>query len=266
MEGTATMSVDTTRQPDNATNRQERVPAVEAQAVHKIFDTGAVRVHALKGIDFTVYPGEMVAVMGASGSGKTTLLNCLSGLDTVTEGVVKIEGTDLADLADDERTDYRANNMGFIFQTFNLLPVLTAVENVELPLVVSGTRPSIAREKAMAMLAQVGLTDWASHKPAELSGGQRQRVTVARALVNDPAIVWADEPTGALDSENASEIMHLMRDLNRRNGQTFLLVTHDPRVAAVCERLVRMKDGEIISDEEARGVFAGSEFAESFTK
>ncbi|HLT19960.1 MAG TPA: ABC transporter ATP-binding protein [Thermomicrobiales bacterium] len=258
------MSVDTSRQTATTIEQQGRTPAVEAIGVHKIFDTGAVRVHALRGIDFRVYPGEMVAVMGASGSGKTTLLNCLSGLDTVTEGVVRINGTDLADLADDERTDYRAKNMGFIFQTFNLLPVLTAVENVELPLVVSGTRPSVAREKAMAMLEQVGLADWANHKPAELSGGQRQRVTVARALVNEPAIVWADEPTGALDSENASEIMNLMRDLNRRNGQTFLIVTHDPRVAAVCERLVRMRDGEIISDEPAREAFAGSEFAESY--
>lgn len=242
------------------------MPAVEAIGVHKIFDTGAVRVHALKGINFTVYPGEMVAVMGASGSGKTTLLNCLSGLDTVTEGIVRINGTALADLPDDERTNYRANNMGFIFQTFNLLPVLTAVENVELPLVVSGTKPSIAREKALAMLEQVGLADWANHKPAELSGGQRQRVTVARALVNNPAIIWADEPTGALDSENAADVMHLMKELNQRNGQTFLIVTHDPRVAAVCERLVRMKDGEILSDEPARNAFAGRDFAESFSQ
>ena len=255
------MSVETTQQSTPGTDQTEAVPAIEAVGVHKIFANGDIRVHALRGIDFVVSQGEMVAVMGASGSGKTTLLNCLSGLDTVTEGLVKINGTNLADLPDDERTNYRANNMGFIFQTFNLLPVLSAVENVELPLVVSGTKPSVAREQAMAMLDQVGLRDWSHHKPAELSGGQRQRVTVARALVNEPAIIWADEPTGSLDSENASEVMDLMRELNQKNGQTFLIVTHDPRVAGVCARLVQMKDGEIISDEPAEARSAESSYA-----
>lgn len=230
-------------------------PAVSALGVHKIFSTGHVRVHALRGVDFEVNKGEMVAIMGASGSGKTTMLNCFSGLDTVTEGEVFVDGHNLADLSDNQRTDYRARNMGFIFQTFNLLPVLSAVENVELPLIVSGTKPKQARQKALAMLEQVGLSDWANHKPAELSGGQRQRVTISRALVNEPAIVWADEPTGALDSETADDIMALLSDLNRRNGQTFVLVTHDPRVAARCERLVRVRDGEIVADgpiDEAR--------------
>ncbi|MEZ4522191.1 MAG: ABC transporter ATP-binding protein [Thermomicrobiales bacterium] len=259
------MSVETSqRQPQN-TERSTRHAAIEATSVHKIYDTGAVRVHALKDVSFVVNPGEMVAVMGASGSGKTTLLNCLSGLDTVSEGTVKINGTDLADMTDNERTDYRAKSMGFIFQTFNLLPVLSSVENVELPLVVSGVKPSAAREKAIAMLDQVGLRNWAGHKPAELSGGQRQRVTVARSLVNEPAIIWADEPTGSLDSENAAEIMHLMRELNERNNQTFVIVTHDPRVAGVCKRLVRMSDGEIISDEPVAKSFKGDSFAEEFT-
>lgn len=253
------MSTEATEQVQQDTTTQTRAPAIETLDVHKIYDTGSVKVHALRGIDFTVQRGEMVAVMGPSGCGKTTLLNCLSGLDTVTSGVVKIDGTDLADLSDNQRTDYRANNMGFIFQTFNLLPVLTAVENVELPLVVSGTRPKVAREKALAMLNRVGLTEWAHHKPAELSGGQQQRVTMARALVNDPAIVWGDEPTGSLDSETASSIMALIRELNERNQQTFVLVTHDPRVAASCRRLIRMKDGEIISDEPVAQAFAGDD-------
>ncbi len=259
------MSVDTTVRSNAESNATTTGPAIEAIGVHKIFANGNIRVHALRGIDFVVHPGEMVAVMGASGSGKTTLLNCLSGLDTVTEGVVKIDGTNLADLPDNERTNYRAHNMGFIFQTFNLLPVLNAVENVELPLVVSGTRPSVARERALAILDIVGLSDWARHKPAELSGGQRQRVTVARALVNNPAIVWADEPTGSLDSENAAEIMELMRELNVKNGQTFLIVTHDPRVASACERLVRMKDGEVISDETESHATADKKFADAFS-
>ncbi len=260
------MSVETTKRHTTEAGQSNKPAAIEANGVHKVYDTGAVRVHALRGINFEVKPGEMVAVMGASGSGKTTLLNCLSGLDTVTEGVVKINGTDLADMTDNERTDYRASNMGFIFQTFNLLPVLSSVENVELPLVVSGVKPSDAREKALEMLDRVGLRDWAGHKPAELSGGQRQRVTVARSLVNEPAIIWADEPTGSLDSENAAEIMHLMRRLNEKNGLTFVIVTHDPRVASVCRRLVRMSDGEIISDEPVESAFDEDGFAAQFAE
>jgi putative ABC transport system ATP-binding protein len=184
--------------------------------------------------------------MGPSGCGKTTLLNCLSGLDVVDEGEILIAGADLSRLSDNKRTDFRARQMGFIFQFYNLLPVLSAVENVELPLLVSGTKPKEARERALAALEQVGLTEWAGHRPAELSGGQRQRVTVARALVNQPAIVWGDEPTGDLDSQNAAEIMALMRELNRRNGQTFVLVTHDPTIGAACDRIIRMQDGRII--------------------
>jgi len=258
------MSVDTSPRPTENLSEASRPPAIEAVGVHKIYATGAVRVHALNNVNFAVMPGELVAVMGASGSGKTTLLNCLSGLDTISEGVVRINGTDMADLSDNDRTDYRAHNMGFIFQTFNLLPVLSAVENVELPLVVSGTKPALAREKALAMLEEVGLREWANHKPSELSGGQQQRVTVARALVNEPAIMWGDEPTGALDSETAATVMTLLRDLNERTGQTMLLVTHDPRVAATCRRLVRMKDGEIISDEPVAGSFKESAVLEAF--
>jgi putative ABC transport system ATP-binding protein len=217
-----------------------------AQQVVKTYDTGTTKVQALRGIDFSVERGEMVAVMGPSGCGKTTLLNCLSGLDDVDSGKIFLERQDLARMKDKRRTEYRARRMGFIFQVYNLLPVLSAVENVELPLLVSGVKPSVAREKANIALETVGLTQWADHRPAELSGGQRQRTTIARSLVNDPAIVWADEPTGALDSRTANEIMDLMRELNISKQLTFVLVTHDPGIGAACDRIVRMRDGQIV--------------------
>ena len=223
---------------------------IAARGVAKTYDTGKVRVPALRGVDLTVHRGEMIAIMGPSGCGKTTLLNCLSGLDTVDTGTIAIAGTELARLSDNARTDFRARQMGFVFQFYNLLPVLSAVENVELPLLVSGIKPKEARARAMQVLDQVGLSEWAGHKPAELSGGQRQRVTIARALVNGPAIVWADEPTGDLDSETADEVLTLMRQLNERNHQTFVLVTHDPRIGALCDRIVRMRDGQIISTND----------------
>jgi putative ABC transport system ATP-binding protein len=219
---------------------------INAQGVVKVYDTGTSRIEALGGIDFAVERGEMVAVMGPSGCGKTTLLNCLSGLDNIDSGQIWLENKDLAEMKDKVRTDYRARRMGFVFQVYNLLPVLSAVENIELPLLVSGVKPKVAREKAERALATVGLTEWADHRPAELSGGQRQRVTIARALVNDPAIIWADEPTGALDSKTANEIMDLMRELNQQNGLTFVLVTHDAGVGERCDRIVRMRDGHII--------------------
>ena len=219
---------------------------VESHGVTKTYHTGSDQITALRGVDFHVARGEMVAVMGPSGCGKTTLLNCLSGLDSIDDGRVMIEGTDLAQLKDRQRTSYRARRMGFIFQVYNLLPVLSAIENVELPLLVSGVRPGQARAESLAALDTVGLANWAKHRPAELSGGQRQRVTIARALVNNPAIIWADEPTGALDSKTAAEIMALMRTLNRAQGATFVLVTHDPGVGAQCDRIVRMHDGQVI--------------------
>jgi len=232
----------------------EAAPIVEARGVDRLYDTGKVQVQALRGVSFTVPRGEMVAIMGPSGSGKTTLLNCLSGLDRIDAGEVLIEGVPLSSMSDEERTDYRALRMGFVFQFYNLMPVLTAVENVELPLLVARVPAKEARAKALDALDLVGLREWDSHVPDELSGGQRQRATIARALVNNPAIVWADEPTGDLDSENAQEIVALMRRLNREQGLTFLIVTHDISVGRSTDRIVRMVDGEIVGEQllEAR--------------
>ena len=219
---------------------------IEAQQVKKIYRSGQLRVEALNGIDMAVEAGEMVAIMGPSGCGKTTLLNCLSGLDTIDEGNIFIQGDNLRELSDNERTTYRARHMGFIFQDFNLLPVLSAVENVELPTLIARVPAKKARRRALEMLERVGLLDRARHRPAELSGGQRQRVTIARALTNDPAIVWADEPTGNLDSENAQEILDLLCRLNREHGQTFVIVTHAIEVGNLANRIITMRDGQIV--------------------
>jgi ABC-type lipoprotein export system ATPase subunit len=235
-------------------------PIIEARAVLKTYETGKVRVAALKGIDLAVARGEMVAIMGPSGCGKTTLLNCLSGLDSVDGGEIVIEGTPLQAMSDRDRTDYRARRMGFVFQFYNLIPVLTAVENVELPLLISRVAAGEARERALGALALVGLGDRAGHVPDELSGGERQRVTIARSLVNDPAIVWADEPTGDLDSENAAEIVELMRRLNVERGLTFLIVTHDISVGRKTDRIIRMLDGRVVEEQrplEVPHVLAG---------
>ena len=219
---------------------------IQAKNVKKIYRNGLLRVEALAGINMAIAPGEMVAIMGQSGCGKTTLLNCLSGLDSIDEGDIFIRGDNLRDLSDNERTSYRARHMGFVFQDFNLLPVLTAVENVELPMLVSKVPSRKARKRALEVLDLVGLTDRAGHRPAELSGGQRQRVTIARALTNNPAIVWADEPTGNLDSETALEIMDLLATLNKENGQTFVIVTHAMEVGHRANRIITMRDGHIV--------------------
>ena len=220
-------------------------PIVIAKGVTKTYDTGKVKVEALRGVDLAVKEGEMIAVMGPSGCGKTTLLNCMSGLDDLSGGEVRIRGRLLTDMSDRERTRYRAEKIGFIFQAYNLLPVLTAVENVELPLLLSGTPPKEARGKAVESLKAVALEDWKDHKPAELSGGQQQRVTIARSLVNKPEIVFGDEPTGNLDSEYSKEIMELLKRLNKENRQTFIIVTHDYNVGRLADRIVMMKDGTI---------------------
>ena len=227
---------------------------VHATDIHKTYHTGEVDVPALRGVDLRIERGEVIAVMGPSGCGKTTLLNCLSGLDLADQGMINIEGNNLIEMSDQERTDYRARSMGFVFQFYNLLPVLNAVENVEMPLLVSGVRPQTAREQALEALDQVGLSERAYHRPAALSGGERQRVTLARALVNRPVIVWADEPTGELDTENTMRIMELMRELNRELDQTFAIVTHDPMVAGYTRRKVTLRDGKVEEDQLSEGI------------
>ncbi|TCJ18128.1 ABC transporter ATP-binding protein [Rubrobacter taiwanensis] len=226
---------------------------VVARGVNKTYDTGAIRVHALRGVDLSVRRGETVGIMGPSGCGKTTLLNCLAGLEDFDSGEIIVDGTPLKGMSDNKKTEYRAQEMGFVFQFYNLLPVLTAVENVELPLLVSGTRAKEARKRALAALEMVQMADRAGHRPAELSGGQRQRVAIARALVNEPSIVWADEPTGDLDSETADEVMGVILDLNKTNGQTFVIVTHDARIGGMLDRVVRMRDGVIVNVDGRNG-------------
>src|ERR1700694_3620073 len=227
---------------------------IDAKGVWKRYDAGRHKIDALKGVDLTVLRGEVVAVMGPSGCGKTTLLNCLSGLDVIDGGTIKIAGRDLKELTDNQRTDFRAREMGFVFQTYNLLPVLNGIENVELPMLVGGVKPSIARKRAQEAIDMVNVGDWASHRPAEMSGGQRQRFTIARALATTPSIVWGDEPTGALDSGTSQEISDLMVQLNRQNDQTFVWVTHAEEGGALARRLIRMRDGLIVSDSAEANV------------
>ncbi|NLI73938.1 MAG: ABC transporter ATP-binding protein [Euryarchaeota archaeon] len=233
---------------------------IKCENLVKVYQTGTITVEALRGIDLTIGSGEMVAIMGPSGCGKTTLLNCLSGIDNVTSGKICIEGRELTQMSDTKKTNFRATRMGFIFQFYNLLPVLTAVENVELPLLITGTPSGDARKKAQSLLDAVGLSHRAQQRPASLSGGERQRVTIARALANAPAIVWADEPTGDLDKKTSDEIVALMRRLNNENKQTFVIVTHDPEVGAKCDRIIYMQDGNIAnSSDNSNDMSSGNE-------
>ena len=227
------------------TVQSDKSPIVEAKGVWKVYQTGSLKVEALRGVDLSVRKGEMLAVMGPSGCGKTTLLNCLSGLDDLSKGRVEIEGVDLQKMSDDQKSQFRARRMGFIFQAYNLLPVLSSIENVELPLLLAGMSETDAKVAALDALKMVGLEEWRSHKPMELSGGQQQRVTIARALVNKPAIVWGDEPTGNLDSDLSKEIVQLLRRLNREYGLTLVLVTHDQGVAQETDRVVQMRNGVV---------------------
>jgi putative ABC transport system ATP-binding protein len=242
----------------NDTDHGTDTPLLVAEGVRKVYRTGEVEVTALRDLDLRVAAGELVAVMGPSGSGKTTLLNCLSGLDDIDAGRVLIGGRDLFAMSDADRTEHRARSMGFVFQSFNLIPVFSAVENIELPLLLVGTDRREARRRAMAMLARVGLTGRDRHRPNELSGGEQQRVTIARALVARPAIVWADEPTGNLDTAMAAQVMELLLQLNAEEGQTIVLVTHDPSIGAAAQRLVRMRDGTLDSDERVGPAVAAS--------
>ncbi|MBT4059831.1 MAG: ABC transporter ATP-binding protein [Euryarchaeota archaeon] len=222
---------------------------LQAEQLWKVYDTGSVKVKALKGVDLTIEKGEMVAIMGPSGCGKTTFLNCVSSLDEFSAGEVLVDGTPISQMSDKIRTEMRANRLGFVFQSFNLIPVLSAVENVELPLIMQGFSGKSVRQKALDALDSVGLKEWAGHLPAELSGGQQQRVTIARAFVHEPALILADEPTGNLDTTTSESVMELLVNLNREKGITFILVTHEDSIARQCTRLVTMQDGLITEDE-----------------
>jgi len=219
---------------------------VVGRDVWKVYGSGDTAVTALRGINVEILRGEILAVMGPSGCGKTTFLNCFSGLDDISQGVVTVEGTNIHTMPDSKKSEYRARRTGFVFQSYNLLPILTAEENVEMPLLIAGKSSKEARSEARAILTQMGLGDRLEHRPSELSGGQQQRVSLARALVAHPAIVWADEPTGNLDAEGSKEVTDLLRDLNRRYQQTMVVVSHDAEVAAACDRTLRMRDGQFL--------------------
>jgi putative ABC transport system ATP-binding protein len=229
--------------------RQE--PILSARDVTKTYRTGTHEVPALRGVDLDVHHGELVMVMGPSGNGKTTLLNCLSGLDDIDAGTVTVDGDDLFAMSDADRTRHRAQRMGFVFQAFNLIPVLSAAENVELPLLITGAAPRAARERAREMMERVGLGARTDHRPGELSGGEQQRVAVARALVAEPALVWADEPTGALDSHTAGGIVELLHEVHA-TGQTLVVVTHDESLGRSGQRLVHVRDGMVLHDGSDR--------------
>jgi len=229
-------------------NTPASTAVIEAHDLYKTYVSGRLRVPALRGVSLRIERGEIVAIVGPSGCGKTTLLHCLSGLEDFESGEILLEGLSLAHLSDTQKADHRARRVGFVFQSYNLLPVLNALENVELPLLLSKHSTAEARRRALRALEVVGLENRLRHRPSELSGGQQQRVAVARALSTQPAVIFADEPTGNLDSDSAEEVMQLIDRLNRDNGQTFVLVTHAREVAAHAGRLIRMRDGEIVED------------------
>jgi putative ABC transport system ATP-binding protein len=224
------------------------MPLIELDKVHKKYHLGETTVHALRGVDLSIGAGEFVAVWGPSGSGKSTLCNLIGTVDTATSGIVRVNDRDVLTLSDDERSDHRNRSVGFVFQRFNLLAVLNAVENVMLPLQVRGDSPARARRAALAMLDEVGLAEYANTLPDKLSGGQQQRVAIARALVTEPPIVIADEPTANLDTESATRIVELMRRFNHSKGATFIFSTHDQRLLDKVGRRIHLQDGHIVED------------------
>jgi putative ABC transport system ATP-binding protein len=223
--------------------------AMQANGVWKLYASGTSTVEAVRGVHLTLQTGEMVAIMGPSGCGKTTLLNVLSGIDEPTAGSVTVNNQPLFGISDNERTSMRSKYLGFIFQDFNLLPVLSAVENVELPLLLLGYGANDARKRALGALKDVGLEERSQHRPAELSGGQQQRVAVARAIVHRPSVILCDEPTGNLDSKTSGEVLTLLKRLNAEQNTTFLIVTHDAKIASLCDRVIQMDDGLIINPD-----------------
>ena len=221
---------------------------VDARDIRKINVMGDVEVHALRGLNLTISSGEVVAIMGPSGSGKSTLMNTLGCLDRPTSGEYYLDGESVAELTDDQLADIRNRKVGFVFQSFNLLPRATALANVELPLRYAGVSAKERRERAVAALESVGLGDRIHHRPNELSGGQQQRVAMARSLINNPAIIMADEPTGNLDTTSGDEIMRLLLDLNKKRGTTLIIVTHDPEIAEMTQRIVMIRDGVVVEE------------------
>ncbi len=220
-------------------------PLIETQGLVKIYQMGTVEVHALRGVDLRIEEGEYVAIMGPSGSGKSTLMHILGCLDRPTRGIYRLDGKEIQSLDENQRAEIRKSKVGFVFQNFNLLPRLTAVENVELPMTYTRLHPHERRIRALALLERVGLKDRADHRPTELSGGEAQRVAIARALANNPAVILADEPTGNLDTRTGQEILSLFRELHRE-GRTLIVVTHDPEVAQEAERIIYLRDGRIV--------------------
>lgn len=221
---------------------------VKTEQLTKVYGTGTTAVTALNHLNITIESGEFVAVMGPSGCGKSTLLHLLGGLDRPSEGKVLIEDVSIADMSDDRLTELRRRKIGFIFQFFNLIPVLSAVENAALPVTLDGVKPAEAKAKAGEWLERFGLGDRLAHRPDQLSGGQQQRVAIARALVADPAIILADEPTGNLDTRSGDEIANLLQDVSQKYGRTVIMVTHDPRIAAYSDRIIFLKDGKVVDE------------------
>jgi len=247
----------TSKQKENATTKE---PILEITELHKRYSEGkSNEVHAIRGLDLTVNKGDMMAIMGPSGCGKTTLLNMIGHLDRRSEGTIVINNIDTATLSDGKMTNFRRDNIGFIFQLFNLFPFLSAVENVETPLLLKGINSGVAREQAKMILRELGMGDRLYHLPSELSGGQQQRVAVARALITEPAIILGDEPTGDLDSTTSADVMHLFRRINKMNNQTLVLVTHNRWIAEQCDYIVHMSDGKISRVEQ--GPFTSQEEA-----
>ena len=223
---------------------------VEVRDLVKIYKLGAVQIKALRGVSFSCRRGEMVAIVGPSGSGKTTLLNLIGTLDKPTRGQVLLDGVDVTKLSEKELTLLRRKKIGFVFQFFNLIPVLTAFENVELPMLIAGVKKEVREKRAKYLLELVGLADRMHHKPDELSGGEQQRVAIARALANKPTLLLADEPTGDLDTETGLKVVNLMRELTKKENATAIIVTHDLDVASIADRILKMRDGKIISEEK----------------
>ncbi len=214
----------------------------------KIYGKGEKKVEALRGVDFQIEQGEFVAILGPSGSGKTTLLNCLSGIDSPTEGAIHFDGVEFHRLSEEEKAKFRAQNMGFVFQFFNLIPVLTVLENVELPLRILGQKGKSVTDRAIEMIKKVGLSGKEDKFPSQLSGGEQQRVAIARALIHDPKIIWADEPTGNLDSETGAAIIELLERIRLENKTTLVVVTHDEKIARKADRVFVFRDGKILRE------------------